>query len=206
MPGWSKPAGYVLGVDYDYFQKVVDLSPEFITSNSGAKINREALPHYELPYRLFSGPLQNVLIVGSGTGNDVAAALRHGAGHVDAVEIDPLILELGRRLHPEHPYASSRVTAYNDDARAFFRKTKQTYDLIVFGYLDSHTMLSAYSSVRLENSVYTVQSLQEAKRLLRPGGTMVLAFASGRSFVTTRLYRMLSVVFGVPPLTYWTGR
>ena len=205
VPGWSKPAGYVLGVDYDYFQKVVDLSPEFITSNPGAKINREALPHYELPYRLLSGPLQNVLIVGSGTGNDVAAALRHGVGHVDAVEIDPLILELGRRLHPEHPYASSRVTAYNDDARAFFRKTKETYDLIVFGYLDSHTMLSAYSSVRLENSVYTVQSLQEAKRLLRPGGTMVLAFASGRSFVTTRLYRMLSVVFGVPPLTYWTG-
>jgi spermidine synthase len=194
-----------LGVDYDYFQKILDLSPEFINSNPGAKINQEALPHYELPYRLLSRPVENVLIVGSGTGNDVAAALRHGASHVDAVEIDPLILELGRRLHPEHPYASVRVTAHNDDARAFFRKTKQTDDLIVFGYLDSHTMLSAYSSVRLENSVYTIQSLQEAKRLLRPGGTMVLAFAAGRSFVTTRLYRMLSAVFGLPPLTYWTG-
>ncbi len=205
LPGWSRPAGYLLSVDYDYFQKVLDLSPEFIARNPNATINQETLPHYELPYRLLSGPPDNVLIVGSGTGNDVAAALRHGARHVDAVEIDPLILDLGRQLHPEHPYASSRVTAHNDDARAFFRKTKQTYDLIVFGYLDSHTMLSAYSSVRLENSVYTLQSLQEAKRLLRPGGTMVLAFAAGRSFVTTRLYRMLSTVFATAPLAYWTG-
>jgi spermidine synthase len=205
VTGWSKPAGYLLSVDYDYFQKMLDLSPEFISSNPGATINQESLPHYELPYRLFSRPPQNVLIVGSGTGNDVAAALRHGASHVDAVEIDPLILELGRLLHPEQPYASSRVTAHNDDARAFFRKTKQTYDLIVFGYLDSHTMLSAYSSVRLENSVYTVESLQAAKHLLRPGGTMILAFAAGRSFVTTRLYRMLTAVFEEPPTTYWSG-
>ncbi|MGA8761630.1 MAG: hypothetical protein WB562_01970 [Candidatus Sulfotelmatobacter sp.] len=204
-PGWSKPAGYMLSVDYDYFQKALDLSPDFIRANPATEPNRSALAQYELPYRLLSHPPEEVLIVGSGTGNDVAAALRHGAGHVDAVEIDPLILQLGRRIHPEHPYASLRVTAHNDDARAFFKKTAKSYDLIVFGYLDSHTMLSAYSSVRLENNVYTLQSLREAKRLLRPAGTMVLAFAAGRSFVTTRLYRMLTVVFGVSPLTYWTG-
>jgi len=40
-----------------------------------------------------------VLILGSGLGNDVAAALRNGAEHVTAVEIDPLILQIGERLH-----------------------------------------------------------------------------------------------------------
>ena len=35
------------------------------------------------------------MIVGSGTGNDVAGALRNGSSAVDAVEIDPAILRLG---------------------------------------------------------------------------------------------------------------
>jgi len=203
-PGWSSPSAYKLSVNYDYFQRMLDLSPEFMRQHPGVEPNRMAFPHYELPYHLVPHP-ENVLVVGAGTGNDVAAALRHGAAHVDAVEIDPLILQLGFRLHPEHPYASPKVTKFNDDARAFFKKTKSRYDLIVFGYLDSHTMLSSYSSVRLENNVYTLQSLQEAKGLLQPNGTMVLAFASGTSFVTERLYQMLTAVFGVPPRAYWSG-
>jgi SAM-dependent methyltransferase len=202
-PGWPKPSGYALSVNHDYFQRVLDLSPEFVRRYPSLDPYRKARPHYELPYRLVPAP-HDVLVVGAGTGNDVAAALRNGAGHVDAVEIDPLILQLGRLYHPEHPYASPRVTVYNDDARAFFKKAKQSYDLIVFGYLDSHTLFSSYSSVRLENNVYTLQSLQEARRLLRPGGTMALAFASGESFVTHRLDHMLTAAFGVPPATFWS--
>jgi hypothetical protein len=65
--------------------------------------------------------------------------------------------------------------------------------------------LSSYSSVRLENNVYTLQSLQEARHLLRPHGTMMLAFASGRTFVSERIYAMLDTVFGRPPLAYETN-
>lgn len=201
---WPRASAYFLNVNHDYFQKVLDLSPEFMAQNPQAEPNRTAFPHYELPYRLVSKP-QDVLVVGAGTGNDVAAALRHGAGHVDAVEIDPLILKLGREIHPEHPYASPRVTVFNDDARAFFKKTPRKYNLIVFGYLDSHTLLTGYASVRLENYVYTKESFLEAKKLLAPGGTLMLAFASGRTFLTDRLYATLASAFGVPPSAYETG-
>ena len=37
----------------------------------------------------------DVLIIGAGSGNDTATALRRGDGHIDAVEIDPAILKLG---------------------------------------------------------------------------------------------------------------
>jgi len=51
-------------------------------------------PFYFYPYRhVTRGSLGNVLIIGAGTGNDVAAALSEGARHVDAVEIDPLLFE-----------------------------------------------------------------------------------------------------------------
>ena len=147
----------------------------------------------------------SVLILGAGTGNDVAGALRHGAEHVDAVEIDPVILEIGRQYHPEHPYDSHRVTVYVDDARAFLKKTKKKYDLIVFAYLDSSTLLSSFSSLRLDNYVYTVESFQNTKALLTDQGTMVLSFATGRSFATDRLYATLEAAFGTPPAAYFTG-
>ena len=53
------------------------------------------------PYeRLPQTPLDNVLIVGAGSGSDVAIALSKGAKHVDAVEIDPRILQIGKRAQP----------------------------------------------------------------------------------------------------------
>ena len=42
-------------------------------------------------------------IVGAGTGNDVAVALAQGAKHIDAVEIDPVLQQLGRDRHPDRP-------------------------------------------------------------------------------------------------------
>ena len=204
-PGWPKPAAYFVEVNHDYHQKMLDLSLEFTARFPEAEPNCSGRPTYELPYRLVPHP-GRVLVVGAGTGNDVAAALRHGATHVDAVEIDPFILELGRKYHPEHPYDSPRVNVFVDDARAFFKKTNQKYDLIVFGYLDSQTLLTSFSSIRLDNYVYTVESFREARSLLRENGTMVLAFAAGsRPFIRDRLFAILAHTFSAPPLAYFTG-
>ena len=148
-----------------WYQWFADLSPEFLDRYPQAEPNSLIVPYYELVYRIVPHP-QSVLILGEGTGNAVAGALRHGAKDVDAVEIDPVILEIGRRDHPEHPYDSPRVTVYVDDARAFLKKTKKKYDLIIFGYLDSAILLSSFSSLRLDNYVYIVESFQNAKATL----------------------------------------
>jgi SAM-dependent methyltransferase len=203
-PGWPHPPAYWVDVNYDHLQNMLDLSPEFTARFPEEEPNRGWRPSYELPYRLVPNPGQ-VLVVGAGTGNDVAAAIRHGATHVDAVEIDPLIVKLGRSYHPEHPYNSPRVTVFVDDARAYFKKSRQSYDLIVFGLLDSHTLLTSLSSIRLDNYVYTLESIREARSLLRPNGTLVLAFASGSSFVSDRLFATLTRAFGTPPLAYFTS-
>ncbi|MBZ5564054.1 MAG: hypothetical protein LAP13_16740 [Acidobacteriia bacterium] len=202
--GWNRPAAYLLTVNHDYHQKLVDLSSTFISRYADAEPNREAFSTYELPYMVVQNP-KEVLVVGAGTGNDVAAALRHGAEHVDAVEIDPVIYRIGVDCHPEHPYTSQRVTMFIDDARAFFKRTQKRYDLIDFGYLDSQTLLTSFSSVRLDNYVYTVESFRDARDHLRPGGSLILAFASGKTFVTDRLFATLTQVFGVPPKVYLTG-
>jgi spermidine synthase len=108
--------------NHSWYQWVVDLLPAFLKSHPEAKPNSFLFLQYELPYEIAPSP-KNVLILGAGRGNDVAAALRHGAEHIDAVELDPVILRLGKLYHPEHPYSSTNVTSHVDDARAFLKKS-----------------------------------------------------------------------------------
>ena len=190
-------------VNHDYYQEIWNFSATG-SGRSGIPL-RAASRHYALPYAIKPRPA-DVLVVGSGTGNDVASAVRHGAGHVDAVEIDPAILALGRQLHPEQPYARENVTPIVDDARAFLRRTNKKYDLIVYGLLDSHTLLSGMGSVRLDSYVYTVNAFREARARLKPGGVIVLSFSMLKAELGRKLYLMLTEAFGgTPPTVYQTG-
>jgi hypothetical protein len=129
-------------------------------------------PFYFYPYQhIAKSQLKNVLIIGAGSGNDTAVALHEGAQHVDAVDIDPQLLGLGRDQNPAHPYQSKRVTVYSDDGRAFLQDTDKKYNLILFALPDSLEAVSGQSAVRLESFVLTLQSLQTVKKHLLPGGT-----------------------------------
>jgi hypothetical protein len=157
-----------------------------------------------LPYEI-APSCNRVLVIGAGTGNDVAAALRAGCQTIDAVEIDPTIAKLGQRLHPEHPYQSERVHIYVNDGRAFFHQALaagKSYDLIVFGLVDSQTALSVVSSLRLEFLLYSVESFKEALSLLdRGNGLLVVGFSVGwREWVSQRLYNTLGTAFDQAPL------
>ena len=136
-----------------YYQHIRDFSPY----NSSGQSVRD---YYDFPYKTHP-VLNDVAIVGAGTGNDVAAALRAKPGHVDAIEIDPVILQVGEERHPEKPYQDPRVRVVNNDARTFLRNTSNTYDLIVYGLLDSHTLLSQGSACGW-TFVYTIEGLREA--------------------------------------------
>ena len=76
------------------------------------------------------------------------------ASSISAVEIDPAIISLGRRYHPEAPYASAATRVVNDDARSFFATSDQKFDVISFGLLDSHTT-TAMTNARLDHYFYT---------------------------------------------------
>ncbi len=104
-------------------------------------------------------PFEDVMIIGAGSGNDVAGALRSGVKHIDAVEIDPRINSIGRRAHPDQPYSDPRVSIHLDDGRSFARNTERKYDLAVYALVDSLVLHSGYSSLRLENFLFTREAL-----------------------------------------------
>lgn len=185
--------GYLVDISDVFYQIAVDLRPEAV-----ARAGRNPYPHYDEAFRALLRPIRRVLIVGAGTGNDVAAALRAGAAAVDAVDIDPAIVALGRLHHPEQPYDDPRVHVIIDDARAaFHRLPAGTYDAVLFGLLDSHTQLGM-SSVRLDNYVFTQESFAAARRLLRPGGRIVVTAATFRDWFRQRISSMLEVACASP--------
>lgn len=192
-------AGYDLLVNQIGFMTAVNLSEDYLEENPEYG---EAISYfdtiYNFPYALVEP--EKVLVVGAGTGNDVAAALRAGVQDVSGVEIDPLIYEFAREYHPEAPYDSEYVDMYIDDARAYFEKTDEKFDLIVFGILDSQTLLSGMSNVRLDNFVYTFESIEQAHALLDDDGMISVTFFAKRWWIKQRLADMLETVFEEPPV------
>ena len=131
-------------------------------------------PFYFYPYRhVTRASLNNVLIIGSGTGNDAAVALSEGAKHVDAVEIDPVLPKIGR-VHPDHPYQNPRLTLHIADGREYLQNTNKKYNLIVFALPDSLSALAGQGGLRLESYLLTEQSLAAARSRLAPGGTFAM--------------------------------
>ena len=157
-------------------------------------------PFYFFPYRhVTRSSLSDVLVIGAGTGNDVGVALSEGARHVDAVEIDPELVALGKRYNLEHAYESPRVSVYVDDGRAFLQDTKKRYSLILYALPDSQTALTGQSApVGLENYLLTTQAIQVARSHLAPGGTFVM-YNYYQPFLLDRYATTLDDVFGSRP-------
>jgi SAM-dependent methyltransferase len=192
-------------VDYLYvpyrFINVNLMAHQFMVSRSNASNPGFA---YSAPYLLSRDagmkPFKKVLIIGAGTGNDVSRALQWGAERVDAVEIDPVILRLGRQFHPDRPYQDPRVHIHLGDGRNFLRSTHQQYDLIIYALVDSLILNSSYSNIRLESYLFTRQAFEDVRTHLRPDGVFIAYNYFRQGWIVDRLSETLTQVFHSPPL------
>lgn len=188
-------SGFTIRVNDDSYQTPADLSDRALGRHPELAALRF---QYDLPFGLQATP-RRVLILGAGAGNDVAGALRNGAAEIHAVEIDPEILRLAEQ-HPERPYRDARVTVHLDDARAFLARDTRQYDLILFGLLDSHVLMSSKSNVRLDSFVFTRESFELARARLAPHGIMVVSHAVATPWFIERMRVTLTQAFGKPPI------
>ena len=157
-------------------------------------------PQYGLPYQhTVNNPLNNVLIVGAGSGSDVAIALLKGAKHIDAVDIDPRILQIGEQKNPNQPYSNPRVSVHTNDGRAFLSSTNNHYDLILFALPDSLALVNGASQIRLESFLFTEEALTSARDHLNAGGMFAMYNYYRDDWLIDRLAGTAQSAFGHAP-------
>lgn len=118
---------------------------------------------------------RRVCIIGAGGGRDVLAALASGARDVDAVEINPHMVDIvDRRLgaFSGRPYRRPGVRAVIAEGRSFLARGGRPYDLIQIPLVDSAAATTAGAFALAENYLYTAEAMQLYWRRIEPAGVL----------------------------------
>jgi spermidine synthase len=135
---------------------------------------------YELTavaYRLKT-PGFSALVIGPGGGRDLVSALVFGAGHVDGVEINPIIADdvmRGQFLEFSGGiYTNPRVRIAVDDGRSFVRSSPDRYDVIQASLVDTWAATAAGAYTLTENTLYTVEAFNDYLDHLTDDGVVTM--------------------------------
>jgi len=123
-----------------------------------------------LPYHLRLPA--DLLILGAGTGSDVLLANYHAIKHIDAVELNPQVIDLVKEKYADFAgplYSNRHVNLHVGEARGFVATSNKAYDLINISLLDAFGSPSGLYSTA-ENYLYTIQAIQAYLKHTRPGG------------------------------------
>lgn len=220
---WALPLLVILGnesmdesISWSPYYKVQELQTD--PPQPGlVKIRANGVPHQvmapselrrEIGYSIYFTPyerrvpgaaLDDVLIVGAGSGSDLAVALENGAKNVDAVDIDPRIMQIGIEQNIDRPYQNPGVTRHINDGRAFLEGTDKKYDFILFALPDSLTLVNGASQIRLESFLFTQEALESVRDKLKPGGTFAMYNYYREDWLIDRLANTAATAFGHAP-------
>ena len=142
-------------------------------------------------------PPKTACVIGAGGGRDVLTALKAGAGHVDAVELNGAIVDAlsgPLRDFSGDPYHRPGVHAHVSEGRSFLTRTQRNYDLIQISLIDSWAATAAGAYSLSENYLYTVEALRLYLRRTAPGGLVSISrWVTGeRELEGARLAGMIS--------------
>jgi spermidine synthase len=136
---------------------------------------------------------KEVLLIGGGIGGLVKEVLKHPSiNHVDYVELDPQLINMGRIHLPPHALSAlndPRVQIIYTDARRFVQRVKRPYDVIISNLPDPTTAQL--------NRCYTREFFLQVKEALSNGGIFYLSVSSSENVIGNTLAQFLSSL-------YWT--
>lgn len=130
----------------------------------------------------FQDKPRDILVMGLGAGSlSMALADLCPQARIDTVEIDPEVIHAARTYFF---YAeSSRVRTYQEDARVYVRRCPKKYDLVFF---------DAYEGLGIPFHLKTREFYDLVKRVLRPGGALVVNLHPGPSLYSSERRTLLA--------------
>jgi len=151
-----------------------------------------------LPFKMMQDP--KVLVIGSGGGRDVVAALVSGSKNVTSVEINPIIYDTVKSYGERagNVYSHEFVSSHVDEGRSFITRSQDKYDIIYVPFVDTWASVSSGGLSVSENFLYTEEGFQQYYNHLADRGKIVTVrwLIDAPRFVTT--YAKLLEQNGVP--------
>jgi hypothetical protein len=130
-----------------------------------------------------TGAESRALVIGAGGGRDVLTALTFGVHAVDAVEINPIIVEdvMRRQFATDsgRVYGDPRVEVHVGDGRTYARQSKRQYDVVQLSLVDTWAATAAGAFALSENNLYTEEAIREYLEHLTPNGVLTLTRWTG---------------------------
>jgi hypothetical protein len=118
-------------------------------------------------------------IIGVGSGRDVLSAWHFGFRDVTGVEINPIFIDLLTRTEPFRSFAGiaplAGVRLINDEARSWFARSRETFDLIQMSMIDTWAATGAGAFTLSENGLYTVDGWRHFLARLGDGGVFTVS-------------------------------
>ncbi len=151
--------------------------------------NVASLAHYDfgadprsIPFALSKAPPQREAIIGAAGGHEVLASLWFGAGHIDAVELNPVTYQLVKTTFADfdgHLAQDPAVNYVNADGRSFIARSHRSYNMIWYPAPDSYAATNAATAsafVLSESYLYTTNAVVDSLNHLAPDGIFVAQF------------------------------
>ena len=140
-----------------------------------------------LPFKMMQDP--KVLVIGSGGGRDVVAALVSNSKDVTSVEINPIIYETVKSYGDRagNVYSHEYVRSHVDEGRSFITRSAEKYDIIYVPFVDTWASVSSGGLSVSENFLYTVEGFQQYYDHLTDRGKIVTVrwLIDAPRFITT---------------------
>jgi spermidine synthase len=127
-------------------------------SSSNEIMNEESV-HFAMIQHL---RLKKILLVSGGISGTLPEILKYNPVRIDYVEIDPWLINLGRKY--SKILNDKRIHVIPGDARRFIRQTREKYDVVLVNLPEPSTLLI--------NRFYSREFLRELKRVLSPGAVI----------------------------------
>ncbi len=177
--------------DSPQFGRLFRLDGDYMTSEKEEFFYHEALVH---PAAASHGKVKRVLILGGGDGGAAEELLKYpSVERVVIAELDEVVIRVAREYFQSIHHGAlddPRVEVRIGDGLAYVRDTLERFDLVLLDLTDPDTPASA---------LYTAEFFSSVKKLLNPGGAMVLHTASPifRPDVVSMLYQRLQKNFSI---------
>ncbi|MBW3001494.1 fused MFS/spermidine synthase [Candidatus Woesearchaeota archaeon] len=153
--------------------------PLFSTENT---VNNEETVHYAMSQ---IGEAEKVLLVSGGVAGTTNEILKHPVKRVDYVELDPLVIELGKRYTTN--LEDDRINLIIMDARLYIKKTKEKYDAVIIDLPDPSTAQI--------NRFYTVEFFKEVKKIIKEDGVASISLSGSENYLNPETQRLNSALY-----------